>query len=103
MHDWLKEHFTDFPAASARTVFNFVMWVRQKYQLSKVNQTREYAMVPKCPYGQQAQIDFGEYSLRNGQGRRIKVYFLILVLSRVCLSEVFAITIKENWIKRVAI
>jgi hypothetical protein len=82
MHDWLKEHFTDFPAASARTVFNFVMWVRQKYQLSKINQTREYAMVAESPYGQQAQVDFGEYSLRNGQGRRIKVYFLILVLSR---------------------
>jgi transposase len=82
MHDWLKEHFTDFPTVSARTVFNFVMWIRQKYQLAKVSPIREYAMVPENPYGQQAQVDFGEYSLRNGQGKRIKVYFFVLVLSR---------------------
>lgn len=82
MHDWLKEHFTGFPAVSPRTVFNFVMWIRQKYQLPKLSQTRQYGMVAETPYGEQAQVDFGEYSLRNGQGRRIKVYFFVLVLSR---------------------
>jgi transposase len=82
MHDWLKEHFTGFPAVSPRTVFNFVMWVRQKYQLPKLVQSREYGMVAETPYGEQAQVDFGEYSLRNGQGRRIKIYFFVLVLSR---------------------
>lgn len=82
MHDWLKEHFTGFPAVSPRTVFNFVAWVRQKYQLPKTSVGREYTMVPETPYGEQAQVDFGEYSLRNGQGKRIKVYFFVLVLSR---------------------
>jgi transposase len=82
MHDWLKEHFTGFPSVSPRTVFNFVMWIRQKYQLPKLTPTREYGMVAETPYGEQAQVDFGEYSLRNGQGRRVKVYFFVLVLSR---------------------
>jgi hypothetical protein len=31
MHDWLKEHFTGFPSVSAKTVFNFVMAIRQKH------------------------------------------------------------------------
>lgn len=82
MHDWLKEHFTDFPTVSPRTVFNFVIWIRQKYQLPKLNEARQYGMVAETVYGEQAQVDFGEYSLRNGQGRRIKVYFFVLVLSR---------------------
>lgn len=33
MHDWLKEHHPDFPEVSQKTVFNFVSWVRKKYQL----------------------------------------------------------------------
>lgn len=82
MHDWLKEHFTAFPAVSAKTVFNFVMAVRQKYQLPKTTAVRVYQMVPELPYGQQAQVDFGEYSLRNSQGKRVKVYFFLLVLAR---------------------
>lgn len=82
MHDWLKENFANFPTVSTRTVFNFVTWVRQKYQLSKIDNTRIYEMVAESPYGAQAQIDFGSYNLRNTQGKRIKVYFLVLVLSR---------------------
>ena len=82
MHDWLKEHFTGFPAVSAKTVFNFVVAVRQKYQLPKTTSVRVYEMVPELPYGQQAQVDFGEYSLRNSQGKRVKVYFFLLVLAR---------------------
>ena len=29
MHDWLKEHFSHLEAVSPKTVFNFVVWVRQ--------------------------------------------------------------------------
>jgi len=32
VHDWLKEHHKDFPPISAKTVYNFIMAVRQKYQ-----------------------------------------------------------------------
>lgn len=31
IHDWLKEHHPDLPQVSPRTVFNFVMFIRQKY------------------------------------------------------------------------
>ena len=33
VHDWLKEHHKRFPAISSKTVYNFVMSVRQKYSI----------------------------------------------------------------------
>jgi len=82
MHDWLKEHYPDFPVVAPKTVYNFVMWVRQKYNLPKLKHEREYCIVADSPWGKQAQVDFGEYSMRTGQGQRKKVYFFCMVLSR---------------------
>lgn len=82
MHDWLKEHFADFPPVSPKTVFNFVAWVRQRYRMPKITIAREYEVVEELPYGKQAQADFGEYNLRDNQGKRVKVFFFTIVLSR---------------------
>ena len=82
MHDWLKEQFAGFAKVSPKTVFNFVVWVRQQYRIPKTNMVREYEVVPELPYGQQAQADFGEYNLRNNAGKRVKVFFFTIVLSR---------------------
>lgn len=82
MHDWLKEHHADFPAVSAKTVFNFVNWIRSKYNLTKLVLHRQFEVVAELPYGEQGQVDFGEYNLRMSDGKRVKVYFFTLVLSR---------------------
>lgn len=82
MHDWLKESFPEFPYTAIRTLFNFVMWVRQKYNLPQTRPSREYEMVEELPYGKQAQADFGMYNLRNGLGKRVKVFFIAIQLSR---------------------
>ena len=82
IHDWLKEHYADFPDVAPKTVFNFVQWVRQKHNIPKIKQTREFFLVEELPYGKQAQVDFGEYNMRNGKGKRVKVYFFTMVLSR---------------------
>jgi len=82
IHDWLKEHYDNFPEVSAKTVFNFVQWVRQEHNIPKIKQAREFFIVDELPYGKQAQVDFGEYNMRNGQGKRVKVYFFTMVLSR---------------------
>src|SRR5258708_20228156 len=50
MHDWLKEHFTAFPTVSAKTVFNFLMAVRQNYQLPNTPMVRVDPMAPHLPY-----------------------------------------------------
>lgn len=82
MHDWLKEHYPDFPAVSAKTVFNFVFWVREKHSLPVVKNEREYQILEESPYGKQAQVDFGEYNIRTTCGTRIKVFFFVMILSR---------------------
>lgn len=82
MHDWLKEHYPDFPAVDSKTVFNFVSHIRQKYHIDKAEVIREYALVVETPFGAQAQADFGEYNLRDNQGRKVKVFFFVISLSR---------------------
>jgi len=82
MHDWLKERFSHLEAVSAKTVFNFVVWVRQKYNLPKIPSVRVYEMVAETPYGAQAQVDFGFYNMRDGTGKQVKVTFFTMVLSR---------------------
>jgi transposase len=82
IHDWLKEHFDDLPEVTCRTVYNFVMSVRQKYNIPYVAPTREFFSVEELPYGKQAQVDFGQYNLRMSNGKRKKIYFFAMVLAR---------------------
>jgi len=89
VHDWLKEHYPLFPKTSFKTVYNFVLFVRQKHNLVKVFSSRQYEQVQELPYGEQAQIDFGEYNMSDVEGHRKKVYFLALVLSRSRYKMVF--------------
>lgn len=82
MHDWLMDHYPCFPRVTPKTVYNFVMWVRQKYHLPQTSPIRQYNAVEELEYGQQAQVDFGEYNMRNGLGKRVKVWFFTMILSR---------------------
>src|SRR3989440_9395586 len=82
MHDWLKEHHPDFPKTSPKTVYNFVMWIRQKYNIPLEEVGREYFVVEELPYGHQAQADFGQYVLRSTEERRKRVHFFVMMLSR---------------------
>ena len=82
MHDWLKEYDGNFPKVNPKTVYNFVMWVRQHYHIPKENVIRDFMAVPELPYGKQAQVDFGEYNMRKSTSGKKKVYFFIMVLSR---------------------
>lgn len=82
IHDWLKEAHPDFPEVPSRTVYNFVMYVRQKYNIPFVRTHRDYFPVEELPYGRQAQVDFGEYNMRWSNGKRKKVKFFTMVLSR---------------------
>ncbi|MBC6491708.1 hypothetical protein BC349_11655 [Flavihumibacter stibioxidans] len=82
MHDWLKEHYPDFPHTPPKTVYNFVMFLRQKYNIPLEATTREYFVVAELPYGQQAQADFGHYTLRSAENKRKTVHFFVMMLSR---------------------
>ena len=82
VHDWLKEHHIDLPDVTERTVLNFVMQVRSKYGIPKPFGHRDYVKVDELPYGMQSQVDFGEYNMTAQDGKRKKVYFFSMVLSR---------------------
>ncbi len=89
VHDWLKECHEDFIEVGAKTVYNFVLYVREKYKLIKEFKVREYCQVPELSYGKQAQVDFGEINLFNIENLRKKVYFFAMVLARSRYKYVF--------------
>ena len=82
VHDWLKETFEDFIDVNAKTVFNFVLYVRTKYGIPKPFNHRDFEKVDELPYGKQVQADFGEYNMTTDEGKRKKIYFFSMVLSR---------------------
>lgn len=82
IHDWLKEHHEELPEVSPRTVYNFVMLTRQKHNIPYAPITRDFFPIEDLPYGKQAQVDFGEFNMRLSNGKRKKVYFFAMVLSR---------------------
>ena len=82
IHDWLKEHYFDLPDVTPRTVYNFVMYVRHKHNIPYVFPVRDFFPVEDLPYGKQAQVDFGVYNMRMQNGKRKKVFFFAMVLSR---------------------
>ena len=83
VEDWLKEQHPDLPPVTSRTVYSFVQWVRLKYDLPRPKTLpRQCEPVEELPYGQQAQVDFGQQNLYDGEGNRDRIYFMIMVLSR---------------------
>lgn len=81
MHDLLKEHYPDFPAVSPKTVYNYVMKIRQEHGLPAVSASeRQYSCIPETTPGRYAQVDFGQMKLRKGDGTRIRVYFMVMIL-----------------------
>ena len=63
VHDWLKEHYKNFIEVNEKTVFNFVLAVRNKYDIPKLFDYRDFGKIEELAYGKQAQVDFGEYNM----------------------------------------
>ena len=82
IHDWLKERYQELPGVSPRTVYNFVAFVRQKHNIPVENTARQYFPIEELAYGEQAQVDFGQYNMRTPQAKRVKVWFFTMVLAR---------------------
>lgn len=87
--DWLKENYPDLPAVNDKTVFNYTLFVRRKHGIPKPFADRDFLQIPELPYGKQAQVDFGQYTMRTDQKSRKKVYYFSMVLSRSRYKFVF--------------
>lgn len=89
IHDRLLE-VNPALGVTERTTFNFVQFIRNKYNIPKPPLNRRiYEDVEELPYGKQAQVDFGEYTMRDHQGNARKVYFMGIVLSRSRFKHVY--------------
>ena len=84
IYDWLRERYADLPTVNIRTVFNYTRYIRAKYGIGKPNQPtpRQYSVIEETSYGEYAQVDFGEMWMQYEDGRRVKVYFFVMVLCR---------------------
>ncbi|MEN8251186.1 MAG: IS21 family transposase [Bacteroidota bacterium] len=91
VEDRLKEKYDDLPKVHSKTVFNFVHNIRRQKGIPKPKaiETRQFEQIPPTPYGQEAQVDFGERWMKTVSGSRIKVNFMAMVLSRSRYKHVY--------------
>lgn len=92
IEDKLKEHYgIDSIKACSKTIFNFVVRVRDKYDIPKPpgDTSRLYEMQEEVPFGEYAQVDFGERYMSRMGGGHVKVYFFAMVLCRSRYKYVF--------------
>ena len=84
IHDWLRERYPDLPDVNSKTVYNFVKYVRAKYNIEKpvLSTPRQYGRIEETAFGEYAQVDFGEMWMQNENKRKVKVYFFVMVLCR---------------------
>lgn len=84
IEDRLKENYHDLPDVHPKTVYNFVRMIRQREGIKKckTEKNRDYQKLPEVKYGAEAQVDFGEYNMKDDFGKTHKVYFFTMVLSR---------------------
>lgn len=84
IHDWLRERYENLPGVNSKTVYNFVKYVRAKYNIEKpvLSARREYNKVEETAFGEYAQVDFGEMWMQDEGKRKVKVYFFVMILCR---------------------
>lgn len=93
VEDRLKETHVDLPQVHSKTVYNFVQAIRREHDITKPTKgPRIFMKLDELPYGQQGQVDFGETWMQDKTGRRHKVHFFTMVLSRsrqkyVCFQQ----------------
>ena len=89
IHDRLLELNPELDVTE-RTTFNFVRFIRNKYNIPKPSLSRRvYEDVEDLPYGRQAQVDFGEYAMTDNEDKLKKVHFMVMVLSRSRFKYVY--------------
>lgn len=84
VHDRLREKYPDMKKVSEKTVFNFVKRLRLTHDIPKEGEddARQMCKLPDTDFGEYVQVDFGEKWMSKLDGGRVKVYFMVMVLSR---------------------
>lgn len=84
IHTQLRLNFPDLEKFNQKTVYNYVQRVRKEEDIPMESEgdNRPYSMLEQTAPAEYAQADFGEKWLADGNGKKKKVYFFVLVLSR---------------------
>jgi transposase len=80
IYDNLRETFCTFQP-SYRSVRLFVCVLREKEGIPVPLRLRQYGENPDLPYGLQAQVDMGQKTTKDANGKSVKVYIFAMVLS----------------------
>lgn len=83
IEDKLKENYGDRINVSSKIVYNYVQYLREKHNLPKTtSKVRDMSKWEETPYGEWGQVDFGSKDMPTIGGSTIKIYFMVVVLSR---------------------
>ncbi len=80
IYDNLRENFHNF-APSYRSVRLYVFYMREKEGIPAPVKIRQYGENPELPFGYQAQVDMGQKTMKDSNGKSVKVYIFAMVLS----------------------
>jgi transposase len=80
IYDNLKEEFKDF-TPSYRSVRRYVYLLREAEGILSPMKIRQYMEVAELPAGFQAQVDMGQKTMKDVNGKPVKVYAFAMVLS----------------------
>ena len=82
IYDWIKEQteLSDL-GVKERAFRNYIVSIREEYDIKKPESTRQYEAVNDPPMGKQGQVDMGEIILETSSGGHKKVYAFGMVLS----------------------
>jgi len=72
IYDKLREEFADFEP-SYRSVRRYVLMLRETEGLPAPVKIRQYMEVTELPPGFQAQVDMGQKTMKDANGKRVKV------------------------------
>lgn len=82
----LQEDFSDFDAKKS-TFQRYMKNLREQTGIGSAKKIRRIR--EELPPGYEAQVDFGEYKMRNMYGKETKVYFFCMILSYSRMKYVY--------------
>lgn len=80
IYDNLREDFKEFEP-SYRSVRRYVLMLREAEGIPSAVKVRQYMEVMELPMGFQSQVDLGVKSMKDANGKTVKVYIFAMVLS----------------------
>jgi len=80
IYDKLREKYVDFKP-SYRSVRSYIKEIREAEGIVSPIKIRQYEEVSETLIGYQAQVDMGQYNMKDMYGKRVKIYIFAMSLS----------------------